>query len=255
LPGAPATAIDGTGLCLGEGKGWALSLAEPLLTVCPDSHHRVLAVLAVAADQPLSGGETARRAGMGDTAALDALDLLAAGEVVGPVKASNVSHHGLYTDHVAANAVLALAALSAKLVERVAAHVAAWEPPPATVALRLPCPSRSDAQRRELIDLLVVPGDGEAGGRALVASGRRRPGRADVALERQPGPSPRAHPRPADRRRRRGAARRGVDAGGRGADRVAAVRWRRTPKRMTDRHFGTDGRVFAAWPAIGPSAP
>lgn len=150
---------------------------------------------------------------MGDTTALDALDLLAAGEVVGRVKASNVSLHGLYTDHVAANAVLALAALSAKLVERVAARVAAWEPPPATVALRLPCPSRSDAQRRELIDLLVVPGDGELHAVAwTLVAGR--------------------------------------------AGRVVAVRRRRrTPKRVTSCRFGSDAQVFAAWPAIGPSAP
>jgi len=94
-----------------------------------------------------------------DTAALDRL---AAGGV-GRIKASNVSHHGLYTDHVAADAVLALAALPAKLVERVAAHVAAWEPPPAMVALRLPCPVRRDTQRRKLSDLLVVAGDGQAG--------------------------------------------------------------------------------------------
>jgi hypothetical protein len=45
-------------------------------------------------------------------------------------------------------------------------HVADWDPPPATVALRLPCPARRDAQRRELIDLLVVAGDGQAGVRS-----------------------------------------------------------------------------------------
>lgn len=67
--------------------------------------------------------------------------------------------HVLYREHLAADLVLALAHLEGLLARRLADHVAAWQPPPATLALRQPCPHRTDPDGRAMIDLLLVRPD------------------------------------------------------------------------------------------------
>jgi hypothetical protein len=100
-----------------------MDLSQPLLTLSPQSYHRVLAVLATASE-PLSGGETGRRAGLADKTALTALDYLAATGVVSRLKCTNITLHVLDHLHVAREAVLELAHLPDKLLARLAAAVA-----------------------------------------------------------------------------------------------------------------------------------
>jgi hypothetical protein len=58
--------------------------------------------------------------------------------------------------HVAREAVLEVAHLPDKLLAHLAAAVADWQPQPAPVAVRLPCPERVDVKGGDMIDLLVV---------------------------------------------------------------------------------------------------
>jgi len=136
-----------------------MNFDEPILTLGADTRLAVLAVLATATDQPLSGAEIGRRAGVSDVAALRALDDLAAGGLVGRLKCSNVSLHALYTDHVAADTVCELAALPTTLCQHVAVHAGAWQQPAATVAVRLPCPTHTDDADRAVVDLLIITDD------------------------------------------------------------------------------------------------
>lgn len=117
-----------------------MDFSDPLLTMYTHARPRVLGLL-VSAERALSGGEVGRRAGISDVAALRALDELADSGLVGRIEAANVSLHALAVD-----------------------HVAGWDAPPATVALRVPCPARRDDADRELIDVLVAPADAASEG-------------------------------------------------------------------------------------------
>jgi hypothetical protein len=141
----------------------AVDLAQPLPTVSPPSYHRVLAVLA-GATKPLSARHIAHRAGIADNTALTALDYLATTGVVSRLKCSNVTLHVLDHLHVAREPVLALTHLPDRLAERLATAVAAWQPQPTAVALRLPCPDQLDTKGDDMLDLLVIAGDADGGG-------------------------------------------------------------------------------------------
>jgi hypothetical protein len=134
----------------------AMDFRHGLQDVCVNTHGRVLQVLAHA-DEPLTRRPIAHRVGLSSHGVQRALEGLAGAGIVWRAKVTPYWHwHVLYREHVAVEAILALANLHVTLGERVAAHAADWQPPPATLALRLPCPAGADAESRELTDLLVV---------------------------------------------------------------------------------------------------
>lgn len=101
-----------------------MDLVEPLLTVCPQAEHRVLAGLA-AADEALSGEDIARRAGLSGTGAMRVLDRLVADGLVVRVRCGATAMHAVNDQHLALAPLLELNDLAARLAERAAGHVAA----------------------------------------------------------------------------------------------------------------------------------
>jgi hypothetical protein len=150
-----------------------MDLSNPIATICPDSHGRVLGALAHA-DEPLTRRQIALRCGLSHHGVERALDDLVAAGVVWQARLRPCYWHFLYREHLAAEAVLALADLTAALGRRIAAHAADWQPSAATLALRTPCPARTGPGGRALVDLLIVrpaaaePADWDANLEALV---------------------------------------------------------------------------------------
>lgn len=121
-----------------------MDLADPLRTLCPDPHGRVLGVLA-RADRALTRSQIASGAELTSHGVSRAVDDLVAGGLVWRTKvASNRHWHVLYREHLAADFVLALAHLDRLLARRVIDRVETWQPPAEAVALRLPCPDPPD---------------------------------------------------------------------------------------------------------------
>lgn len=136
-----------------------MDLCAPLRSLNSDTHGRVLTVLA-AAERPLAGQAVARRAGMSPNAARRALDdFVASGIVWRSRRGANWSVHLLDPEHLLVPALRDLADVGPRLQARLAAHVADWSPPPATVAFRAPAPSRVDGQGRDMVELLVAVDD------------------------------------------------------------------------------------------------
>lgn len=133
-----------------------MDLRNGLATICPGSHGPVLGAPATV-EGPLTRRQIALRAGMTSSGVNRALDDLVDAGVVWRAEVNATYHwHFLYREHIAADFIVALAQLPLRLGRRVAAHAAHWDPAPQTLALRLPCPTTTDASGHALLDLLVV---------------------------------------------------------------------------------------------------
>jgi Nucleotidyltransferase domain len=136
-----------------------MKLSQPLATVSPGPHGRVLAVLA-RTDKPLTGRTVAslvqpHTSLRGVQVTLD--DLVANG-VVTLEKAGRAYLYSLNSDHLAAAPILALANIRTELQERISAEISIWDPAPAAVWL-FGSVARGDVDTDGDVDLLVVRPD------------------------------------------------------------------------------------------------
>jgi len=136
-----------------------MNLSQPLATVSPGLHGRVLAVLA-GTDKPLTGRTVAslvqpHTSLRGVQVTLD--DLLANG-VVTREKAGRAYLYLLNHDHLAAAPILALANMRTELQDRISAEIIDWDPAPAAVWL-FGSVARGEAGTDSDVDLLVARPD------------------------------------------------------------------------------------------------
>lgn len=136
-----------------------MNLSQPLATVSPGLHGRVLAVLA-RTDKPLTGRTVASLAQphtslRGVQVTLD--DLVANG-VVSRERVGRAYLYTLNLDHLAAAPILALANMRTDLLERTSAEISAWDPVPDAVWL-FGSVARGEVDTDGDVDLLVVRPD------------------------------------------------------------------------------------------------
>jgi predicted nucleotidyltransferase len=136
-----------------------MNLSQPLATVSPGLHGRVLAVLA-RTDKPLTGRTVASLAQphtslRGVQVTLD--DLVANG-VVSRERVGRAYLYTLNLDHLAVAPILALANMRTELLERTSAEISAWDPVPDAVWL-FGSVARGEADTDGDVDLLVVRPD------------------------------------------------------------------------------------------------
>ena len=134
-----------------------MDLSEPMRSVIPGAHGRVLHTIARTA-KPL----TARQVALlteGGTSKRRANDVLQELTEAGIVLRQDSAPSYLYTlnrDHVAADAILSLAHLRSTLLDRITNDIEAWEQKPAAVYL-FGSTAKGTATDQSDIDLLVVP--------------------------------------------------------------------------------------------------
>lgn len=136
-----------------------VDMNSPMRTLLPSASAEVLTVLAGTTEE-LTGNAIATLAGgrVSQTGANKALKRLVAGGVVLARPAGSAILYSLNRDHVAAGAVLQLAALRATFLQRVTEAVAGWQLPAVSVVL-FGSVARGDAGTASDIDLLVVRPD------------------------------------------------------------------------------------------------
>ena len=131
-----------------------MDFAEPLQALIPGATGRVLAVL-VQTSMPLSGRAIAELGGVSSAQGARVLQRLVELGVVQGRSAPPAILYSLARDHVAAEPLLTLGSLPAKLTERLAEKVASLEPSPACVGTYGSF-ARHEARTDSDIDVLVV---------------------------------------------------------------------------------------------------
>jgi predicted nucleotidyltransferase len=132
-----------------------MDVAHPYSAVAPTLEGDVLIVLA-GTTRPLTGREVARLARRGSPPGVAAaLDRVVEQGLVLREEVGRAFLHTLNREHLAAPAVLVLAALRAELIERLRAGVAGWEIQPVSAAM-FGSAARGDGDVDSDIDLLVV---------------------------------------------------------------------------------------------------
>ncbi len=136
-----------------------MDLSSPVSSVVPSAHGPVLAVLA-RTDQPLSGRQVAAltEGRAGQWRVNEVLGQLAQAGIVLREDRPPAKLYRLNRDHVAAEAVVALAGLREELLRRIREHVGGWAPPAQAVWL-FGSAARGEGGPESDIDLLVVRGD------------------------------------------------------------------------------------------------
>lgn len=144
------------------GEVTAVDMSSPLRTLLPSASAEVLAVLAGTSEE-LTGNAIAAVADgrVSQTGANKALKRLVASGVVLARPAGSSILYSLNRNHVAAGAVLELAALRTTFLQRVSDAVAVWKPPAVSVVL-FGSVARGEAGLASDIDLLVVRPDSVA---------------------------------------------------------------------------------------------
>jgi predicted nucleotidyltransferase len=133
-----------------------MNLTEPISSVIPGAHGRVLYVIA-RTNKPLTARQVALLTD-GGTTKRRANDVLQELTEAGIVLRQDSAPSYLYTlnyDHLACDAILSLASMRERLLERIQQTVTAWAWKPAAVYL-YGSTARGEATARSDIDLLVV---------------------------------------------------------------------------------------------------
>jgi len=136
-----------------------MRFSQPLTTVSPGIHGRILTVLANTL-KPLTGRTVASLVQPHTSlrSAQVTLDDLVANGVVTRERAGRAYLYTLNHGHLAAAPIIALANMRAELYDRIRAEVGAWDPAPAAVWL-YGSVARGEAQTNSDVDLLVVRAD------------------------------------------------------------------------------------------------
>jgi predicted nucleotidyltransferase len=136
-----------------------VELSNPISSVIPSAHGAVLAVLAHA-DAPLSGRQIAKlaRGQVQQPRANDVLRELTEAGIVSCEQHASVHLYRLNRDHVVAEAVIMLANLRERLIQRMREAALGWVIAPAAVWM-FGSAARSDAGSHSDIDTLVVRPD------------------------------------------------------------------------------------------------
>jgi len=136
-----------------------MDLSHPIDSVIPSAHGAVLAVLA-RTDLPLSGRRTAELVGgrVAQSRVNTILKLLAEAGVVLVEEQPPAKLYRLNRQHVAAEAIVALAGLRDELLSRMRLHLGAWPVPPVAAWL-FGSAARGDGSPHSDIDILVIRPD------------------------------------------------------------------------------------------------
>lgn len=136
-----------------------MDLSDPAAAVVPSLDGAVLAVLA-RTTKPLTGREIHRLAGRGSQHGIQRLlHRMDEHGLVDVVRAGPANLYTLNRDHVAAEAVVALAALRARLFQRIRENLESWPTPPVAAAI-FGSAARGDGTAESDIDVFVVRPDG-----------------------------------------------------------------------------------------------
>ena len=130
-----------------------MDIGQPLGDVVPGARGVVLATLAQLS-VPVTVRALARHAGVSPQGALTVVNDLAAAGLVHAEPAGPSLMVSLNRDHLAAEAVIALTSLRARLVERLTAELAGWDD--LAGAWLFGSAARGDGDRHSDIDLLLV---------------------------------------------------------------------------------------------------
>ena len=133
-----------------------MDLSSPMRSVIPSAHGAVLTVLA-RAGEPLSGRKVAELTNgkVGQVRTNEVLGMLADAGLVLRENRPPAKAYRLNRDHVAADAITALADQWTLLLERIQGHLAEWEPAPVSACL-FGSAARVEAGPDSDIDLLLV---------------------------------------------------------------------------------------------------
>ena len=131
-----------------------MDLTTPAASVLPAVRARVLIALAGAEDG-LTGRRVAALACTSVSTTARVLDGLTAGGVIHRTQVGSACVYKLNRDHLAADAVLALATMRTRLIEQLAARLRGFEHRPATAVL-FGSAARGDGDEDGDIDLLLV---------------------------------------------------------------------------------------------------
>lgn len=136
--------------------GTSMDLTNPMGSVIPSAHGAVLAVLA-RAGVPLSGRKVAELTNgkVGQVRTNEVLGMLTDAGLVLREDRPPAKYYRLNRDHVAADAITALADQWAVLLERIQDDLRQWEPAPVTACL-FGSAARGEAGKDSDIDLLLV---------------------------------------------------------------------------------------------------
>lgn len=136
-----------------------MDLSHPIDSVIPSAHGAVLAVLA-RTDRPLSGRRTAELVGgrVAQSRVNTVLRLLTEAGLVLVEEQPPAKLYRLNRQHVAAEAIVALAGLRDELLNRMRAHLATWPVPPVAAWL-FGSAARGDGSPSSDIDVVVVRPD------------------------------------------------------------------------------------------------
>lgn len=144
--------------------GWGseevdVELSNPISSVIPSAHGAILAVLAHA-DAPLSGRQIAKLAGgqVQQPRANDVLRELTEAGIVSCERHASVHLYRLNRDHVVAEAIMMLANLRERLIQRMREAVLGWVIAPVAVWM-FGSAARGDAGPHSDIDVLIVRHD------------------------------------------------------------------------------------------------
>lgn len=144
--------------------GWGseevdVELSNPISSVIPSAHGAILAVLAHA-DAPLSGRQIAKLAGgqVQQPRANDVLRELTEAGIVSCERHASVHLYRLNRDHVVAEAIMMLANLRERLIQRMREAVLSWVIAPVAVWM-FGSAARGDAGPHSDIDVLIVRHD------------------------------------------------------------------------------------------------
>jgi Nucleotidyltransferase domain len=136
-----------------------MNLSHPIESVIPSAHGPVLEVLATTA-APLTGRQVAGlvEGRLSPRRVADVLGELASAGLVSMTQAGSAHQYLLNREHLAAEAVLALAGLRTALVEAMANDAGSWEVPPVAVWL-YGSVSRGEAGEDSDVDLCIIRPD------------------------------------------------------------------------------------------------
>lgn len=139
-----------------------MDLSKPISSVIPSAHGAVLGVLA-RTQRPLTGRTVAELTGgqVGRTRANEVLAELTRAGVVRCEEHPPAKLYVLNRSHVAAEAVVALAQLRDRLLDRMRARLEEWSPPPLGAWL-FGSFARGEGDARSDIDVLVIRPDAVA---------------------------------------------------------------------------------------------